>query len=70
VVKHVGGGREEHLAVLVAGGESDGFGEHGFAGAGVADENNILVLLDEVEAQKAQDYILLGYPLDSSGHNM
>lgn len=51
MVDHVDGGGKKDLAVGVTGGQGDGFGKHGFAGTGVADEDQILFAGDEIEAQ-------------------
>ena len=48
VVDHVDGGGKQHLDVGITSGISDRFCEEGFSGAGVADQDHILMLLDKV----------------------
>ena len=43
VIDHIHGRGKEDLDIGVAGGESDAFGQEGFAGAWVADQDHISV---------------------------
>ena len=49
VIDHVDGGSEEHLDVGVTGGIGKCFGEEGFAGAGVTDDDDIGMPVDKTE---------------------
>ena len=48
VIDHIDGAGEEDLEVGVARGVGDAFGQEGFSGAGVADQDHIPVFGDEV----------------------
>jgi len=62
VVDHVDGGGEQRLDIGVAGGIGKGLGKKGFAGAGVSNEDDIGVLLDEVEVEEIEDGGFLLFP--------
>lgn len=54
VINDIGGGGDQNLTVLMAGSSGEDFGEHGFAGAGVADEDDIFFLGEEVEVDERE----------------
>ncbi len=55
MIDHIDGRGEEDLNVGVACGIGDAFGQEGFAGPGVADEDHIPVLGDEVQVEEIED---------------
>ena len=55
VIDHVDGAGEEDLEIGVAGGVGDAFGQEGFSGAGVADQDHIPVFGDEVQVEEVED---------------
>jgi len=55
VIDHIDGAGEEDLEIGVAGGIGDAFGQEGFTGAGVADQDHIPALRDEVEVEEVED---------------
>lgn len=62
MIDHIDGGGKEDLAIGVTSRHGDRLGEHGFAGTGVADEDEILLFLDEVEIQQGEDLGFLFEP--------
>src|SRR5262245_65611672 len=59
LIDHVDGGGNEDLDIGVAGRVGEAFGQEGFAGTGVANENDIGVGRDEVEMKQLEDTIFL-----------
>ena len=55
MIDHVDGTGEEDFEVGVAGGIGDAFGQEGFSGAWVADQDYIPALGDEVEVEEVED---------------
>jgi hypothetical protein len=55
MIDHIDGRGEEDLNVGVACGIGDAFGQEGFPGAGVADEDHIPVLGDEVQVEEIEN---------------
>ena len=59
LIDHVDGGGEEDLDIGVTSSIGDALGEEGFSGAGVADQEDIHVVADEVEIEEVEDRGLL-----------
>ncbi len=62
VIDHIDGGGKEDLAIGVTSRHGDALGEHGLAGAGIADEDEVLFFSDEVEVKKGEDLGFLFEP--------
>ena len=55
LIDHIHGRGETAFDVGVTGGEDQGLGQEGLAGAGIADEKDILAFCDEVEGEEIED---------------
>jgi len=62
MIDHIDGTGEEDLEIGVAGGIGDAFGQEGFSGAWVADQDYIPVLRDEVQVEEVEDLGFLLLP--------
>ena len=59
LIDHVDGGGEEDLDIGVTSGIGDVLGQEGLSGAGVADQDDIHMVADEVEVEEIEDRGLL-----------
>ena len=62
LIDHIHGRGETAFDVGITGGKDQGLGQEGFTGAGIADEQDIPALGDEVEGEEIED---LGFLVQS-----
>src|ERR1041385_6921888 len=58
MIEHVHGRREQHTLIGLAGAPRNDFGEKRFSDAGVADDDNVGAMVDEVEIHQVKDAAL------------
>src|SRR5437867_4407258 len=58
MVEHVHGRREQHTLIGLAGAPGDDFGEKRFPDAGIADDDDVGAMVDEVEIHQVKDAAL------------
>src|SRR5437867_9791149 len=58
MVEHVHGRREQHTLIGLAGAPRDDFGEKRFPDAGIADDDDVGAMVDEVEIHQVKDAAL------------
>jgi hypothetical protein len=64
MIEHIHGGSEQDAVITLAGTPADDFGQHGLAHTGIANEDEIRALEQEVQIQQLENPQsgLLGHP--------